>query len=73
MLTHLLSLVLHLPAVGKVDERLHGVRVHHLDGDLLLPALGHVVGEHGVEVGHGGGEDDAVRVVKVLADLEILI
>ena len=61
----------NISPVRKVDERLHGARLHpslHVN-DLLL-ALGHVVGEHGVEVGDGGSQDDAVGVVQVVTDLQ---
>lgn len=43
--------------------------VHALHEDLVLFALHHVVGEHGVEVRDGGGQDDAVSAELVIANL----
>ena len=57
-------------AVSEVDQSFHCRRVDDADGDLLLLALGHVVGEHGVEVGDRGGQDDAVGVEQAVIDLK---
>ena len=58
--------------VREIDERLHGGRVHALtpDLDLVLATLGHVVGEHGVKVGHSRRQNDSVSSVRVVAHLE---
>lgn len=44
--------------------------VHALHQDLVLLALHHVVGEHGVEIRDGGGEDDPVSAELMLPDLQ---
>lgn len=44
--------------------------VHALHEDLVLFALHHVVGEHGVKVGDGGGQHDAVGAELMIASLQ---
>ena len=44
--------------------------VHALHQDLVLFTLHHVVGEHGVEVRDGGGQDDAVSAELVIPNLQ---
>lgn len=43
--------------------------VHALHQDLVLFTLHHVVGEHGVEVRDGGGQDDSVSAELMVPDL----
>ena len=43
--------------------------IHALHDDLVLFALHHVVGEHGVEVGYGRRQDDPVGAELVIPDL----
>ena len=52
--------------VGEVYQRLGRGGVDAVHGDVGLPALCHVVGEHGSEVGNVGGQNDPVTLQSVV-------